>query len=488
MLNKRVDKPPAVSASGPMRNRIVGRGPLVPVILRLAGPVVLMMYLQGAYNIIDTVWVGRLLGNLALAGIASGGFVLWAIFGLTNLSAMGTSAMVARRIGEGDQAAAEVTATRGLAYALALSLVVGTALWVLTPTLFQVMGTSEEVTRRGAGYLRVILAGCPLIFLSFQILRTFQAAGDTVTPMWLMATTLLINTGLDPVFMLGLGGLPAMGLPGAALATVVARLVFVVLGLRLLAGRKRIGRPDASSARRLGKLRPAVIEGAIGLRADAWKRWDWSLLLRMMQIGLPMAVSQTLFPAVYMVITRLPASYGPEYVAALRIGHTVEGVSFFLALGFSVAAATCIGQNLGAGKPGRAARAGWLAAGMVAGALAVFGLCFFLLSGPIASVFTSDPAVVRAAALYLEILAVSQAFMGLEIVLGGAFAGAGNTVPPMAIFVPLNVARIPMAYALAGPAGLGVSGVWWAISGSTILKGLAVGAWFLRGRWKAQEV
>jgi putative MATE family efflux protein len=471
-----------------MRRRIVGSGPLVPVILRLAGPVVLMMYLQGAYNIIDTIWVGRLLGNLALAGIASGGFVLWTIFGLTNLSAIGTSAMVARRIGEGDRTAADVTATRGLAYALGLSLVVGGVLWALTPALFDLMGTSEEVTEKGAGYLRVILAGCPLIFLSFQLLRTFQAAGDTVTPMWLMAATLIINTGLDPVFMLGLGGLPAMGLAGAALATVVARLVFVLLGVWLLAGRRRIGWAEGRPAGRFRRLRPAVTEGAIGLHPGAWTEWDWGLLLRMIKIGLPMAVSQTLFPAVYMIITRVPASYGPEYVAALRIGHTAEGVSFFLALGFSVAAATCIGQNLGAGKPGRAARAGWSAAGLTAGALAVFGLCFFMLSGEIASVFTSDPDVVRAAALYLEILAVSQAFMGIEIVLGGAFAGAGDTVPPMAIFVPLNVARIPLAYGLSGPAGLGVSGVWWAISGSTMMKGLAIGGWFLRGKWKEREV
>lgn len=348
------------------------------------------------------------------------------------------------------------------------------------PALFQIMGTGEAVARQGSGYLRVILAGCPLIFLSFQMLRTFQASGDTVTPLWLMALTLLINTVLDPVFMIGLGGLPAMGLSGAALATVVSRFVFVALGIRLLAGGKRIGK------RRWGL--PVVFRGAIGLRKEALRRWDWGLMGRMVRIGLPTAVSHVLFPAVYMVLTRLPASFGPEYVAALRIGHTVEGTSFFLALGFSVAAATCIGQNLGAGKPGRAERAGWAAAGLVTAALSAFGLCFYGLSREIASVFTSDPAVVEAAALYLEILAVSQAFMGLEIVLGGAFAGAGDTVPPMAIFVPLNVARIPLAFALTGPLGLGVSGVWWAISGSTILKGLMIGAWFLRGRWKERKV
>ena len=171
----KVDSCPATT-----QQRITGSGPLTPVILRLAGPVVLMMYLQGAYNIIDTIWVGRLLGKNALAGIASGGFVLWSLFGLANLIAVGTAAKVARRVGEGNQDQAEAVATRGLAYALGLALILGAGLWFLTPALFWIMGTGTEVTAQGAGYLRVILLGCPLIFLSFQMLRTFQADRKSV--------------------------------------------------------------------------------------------------------------------------------------------------------------------------------------------------------------------------------------------------------------------------------------------------------------------
>ncbi|MEJ2726490.1 MAG: MATE family efflux transporter [Deltaproteobacteria bacterium] len=189
-----------------------------------------------------------------------------------------------------------------------------------------------------------------------------------------------------------------------------------------------------------------------------------------------------------MVITRLPAHYGPEYVAALRIGHTVEGLSFFLALGFSIATATCLGQNLGARQPERAERCGWISAGIVAVVLFVLSLFFFFFAHEISAVFTPDSNTVSASATYLKILAVSQVFMGAEIVLGGAFSGAGDTVPPMAIFVPLNLARIPMAYLLAGPVGLGVSGVWWAISGTSIFKGLVIAFWFSRGRWKSKSV
>jgi Na+-driven multidrug efflux pump len=189
-----------------------------------------------------------------------------------------------------------------------------------------------------------------------------------------------------------------------------------------------------------------------------------------------------------MVITRLPAAYGPEYIAALRIGHTVEGVSFFLALGFSIATATCVGQNLGANKPGRAARAGWLATDIVVGILLVFSVLFYLFSRQIGSVFSPDPDAIEASAVYLEILAFSQVFMGIEIVLAGAFSGAGDTVPPMAITVPLNLARIPLAYLLAEFFGFGVNGVWWSISGTSIVKGLVITFWFSRGNWKRKKV
>jgi len=462
----------------------------MPVILKLAGPVVLMMYLQGAYNIIDSIWVGQLLGKMALAGIATGGFVLWSIFGLTNLVTVGVMARVARRVGENKVADAEQVAAKGVWYAFFLSLVVGAVLWFLTPTLYEMMGTDPEVTDLGSQYLRVLLVGCPLIFLSFVLQRIFQAAGDTVTPMWLMFLSLILNAGLDPVLMLGLFGFPRMGVAGAAAATVIARLAMVVFGIWLLSERKRI------AAKRFrdpvfgyfSLIAPVVTQGYIGLELGKDSGWDWRLFGSTLRIGLPNAVSQVLFPLVYMIITRIAAAYGAKYIAALRVGHTVEGVSFFLALGFSIATATCLGQNLGAKKPDRAERAGWIATAIVVAILFVYSLLFYLLSRQIGSVFTPDPETIGASATYLEILAISQVFMGIEVVLAGAFSGAGDTVPPMAIFTPLNLARIPAAYLLAGSAGLGVSGIWWAISGTSILKGVAIALWFYRGRWKKRKV
>jgi putative MATE family efflux protein len=481
---------PAAEREFEVQDLITGDGPLMPVILRLAWPVVIMMYLQGAYNIIDTIWVGQLLGKFALAGIATGGFVLWSIFGLTSLVSVGISAMLARRIGEGNLPEAEYVAAKGIQYALLLSIAVGATLWFLVPALFGLMGTNAEVTELGTRYLRVILLGCPLIFLSFSIQRIFQAEGDTVTPMWLMFFTLIINTILDPVLMLGLFGLPKLGIAGAALATVIAQLLMVVSGIWLLRRRlrfdtKRLLHPVL---RYVPHSLPVITTGRLRLRFAHNLSMDWRLLISTLRIGLPNATSQVLFPLVYMIITRLPAAYGPQYIAALRIGHTVEGISFFLALGISIATATCVGQNLGANKPVRAARAAWIATGIVVAILFVFSVLFFAFSRQVGSVFSPDLETILASATYLEILAFSQVFMGIEMVLEGAFSGAGNTVPAMVISVPLNLARIPVAYLLAGTFGLGINGVWWSISGSSIAKGLVMAFWFSRGRWKRKKV
>ncbi len=472
------------------QNRITGDGPLVPVIIRLAAPVVLMMYFQNAYNIIDTIWVGQLLGEVSLAGIGTGGYVLWMIFGLTGFVSVGLTAIIARRFGEGNIIEAELTATRGIWYSLVVSIFLGTLIWFFLPDIFLMMGADQSVTAQGMSYMKVLVFGIPFIFLSIAIQSMYQAAGDTITPMWLMAISLIINFALDPILMLGLFGAPRMGIAGAALATVLARFTWVALGLLLLVKGKRIGQREKSifSLGPVSRLLPQIMRGPIKLHSWDKVRWRWSQFRQVLWLGLPHAFSMTLFPAVYMILVRIPSQYGAAQVAALRVGHTVEGMSFYLALGFMIATSTCVGQNLGAGKTSRANRSAWTASAMVASIIAIFSLCFYFFSHSIAAIFSPDPNTIAAAAVYLEILAISQVFMGVEIVLGGGFTGAGDTMPPMLVAVPLNIARIPIAYFLANTMGMGVSGVWWAISGTSIIKGLILAAIFLMGKWAGKKV
>lgn len=471
-------------------DRITGDGPLGPVIFRLAAPVVAMMYLQNAYNIIDTIWVGQLLGKVALAGIGAGGYVLWTLFGLTGLVSTGLTAVIARRFGQRNVEDAQIVAARGLWYSLVLSVVIGIMLWFLLPSIFRMMGTGADVTAQGISYMKVLVLATPLIFLSFSIQSIYQASGDTVTPMWLVAISLMINTILDPVLMLGLFGCPRMGIAGAALATVISRAAWVLLGMYLLFKGKRIGQRQIhfSFLGKLSRALPTIRTGPLKLNLDFRCGWNWRLFGTILRLGLPHAFSMTLFPLVYMVIVRIPAQFGAHQIAALKVGHTVEGMSFFLALGFMIATSTCVGQNLGANKPQRAKKAAWTATGIVAVILFLFSICFWFLARPISAVFSPDPATIQAGAAYLRILAFSQVFMGLEIVLGGGFTGAGDTFPPMLVAVPFNLLRIPAAYFLSGTLGMGVIGVWWAISGSSIAKGIALSFLFVRGRWMLKKV
>ncbi len=477
-------------ASTIQANRITGDGPLIPVILRLAAPVVLMMYLQNAYNIIDTIWVGQLLGKVALAGISTGGYVLWILIGLAGLVSTGLTATIARRMGEGNIEEAEKMAARGLWYAFGVSVIIGIIVYALLPAIFRMMATDAEVTGEGLAYITILIIGLPTIFLSFAITSMFQASGDTITPMWLVAVSLVINTALDPVLMLGLFGMPKMGIAGAALATVVARLAWVVIGVVLLYSGKRIGQMERGPSP-LGFLRralPSIKPGPLRLNPRKKHGWNWPQFLSILRIGLPHAFSMTLFPLVYMLLIRIPAQYGAHQIAALRVGHTAEGMSFFLAMGFSIATATLVGQNMGAGKIQRARKAAWVSATVVAIILSVYSACFLLLPKGIASIFTPDADTIAASAVYLIIVAWSQLFMGVEIVLGGGFTGSGDTWPPMLVAVPLNLGRIPLAYFLADTMGWGVIGVWWAISATTIVKGIILALWFLTGRWAKKRI
>lgn len=441
------------------------QGPLLPRILRLAGPAALMMLLQGFYNFVDTYFVGRMGAN-ALAGISTAGFVLWMTFAFAQLMSVGIAAKVARRIGEKNRAEADRTALRGMVYTTAWALVMAAVLSEALPWLFDLMDTPAAVTEMGIRYLTPLILGLPLIFLSFMINAIFTSAGDTRSPFIIMLLSLLLNAVLDPLLIFGLGGFPELGIAGAAWATIVSRLLWLVLALRQLRHPKT----------------------GIALRRHGALAMSWRDVGQIMRIGAPKAITGVLFSGIYMALTRITSEFGTPNIAALRIGHIYEGMTFLSAVGFSMAAGTLVGQNLGAKQPARARHAAYTTAGIVAAYSSLIGLGFFVFSEALAGVFSPEASIVNAAAVYLAILAISQPFMAVEIVLEGSFSGAGNTLPPMAVQFPLTLLRYPVAYFLAFHTDLGVAGVWWAISGSSVLKCGLLAWWFRKGHWAHTEV
>lgn len=460
------DAPPARSgASGRFdalsHRRLVLEGPLPRTLARLAWPAVLSTALVAGFGITDSIFVGRGLGAAPLAALSTGAFVLWGLDALALGVSVGLTALVARRVGEGRSAEASATARQGLTLAVALGLVVAT---LGAPTAFyphRLMGVEPDVLAAGGSYLRVLFAGCVVLFVFHALAAVLRGVGDTRTPLWLLALALATNAVADPILIFGWGPFPRLGVTGAAAATLLSHGVASAIAWGVLLRRGVLGRGGWAA------WRP---------RLAAWRR--------VLAIGSPAALNAAFFCGVYVVVARITADFGTDSLAALGVGHKGEAPCYFLAVGFAAAVAPLVGQSLGAGRTARAERAAWgatAAAGV--GGLAWTGV-LVLAPRVVGGVFSRDEAVLGLADDYLIIVGWSQVFLAVEVVLEGAFGGAGDTVPPLLIGLPLSAARVPAAWLLADVLGLGASGIWLAISGSTVVKGLLLAAWFHRGRWK----
>ncbi len=414
--------------------------------------------LQGLFNIVDMFWVGRGLGSAALAGVGTASFVVWAILSLAEMPSVGVTAVASRRWGEQNDRAAREAGYQAFGLAVVVSAVVGLGGLLSLDSLFLVMDTPAEVTRQGADYLVVYLVGCPIVFAYFTMDATFRAAGDTRTPLQILLIALVANAILDPLLILGLGPFPRLGTAGAALATILTRTGSTVLGYQLL--------------RRRGLIRKVRLSQAM-MRTIAW-------------IGLPVAAGGVTFSVIYILLTRLTSQFGTAGLAALGVGHKIESLSFLACIGFGIAAATAVGQNLGAGQPKRATQAGHAALRDALVLMALIGAAFLLIPEQLMYLFTSDPEIAAHGASYLRIVAIAQLFMAFELVLQIAMEGAGYTILPTLSGVGLTSLRLPLAWWLRTP--LGLAGIWWAISLTAIARGaVMIGIW-RRGTWRGQQV
>jgi putative MATE family efflux protein len=436
--------------------------PLSRAIFELAWPAMTATMLVNVFNLVDVFWVGRL-GTAALGGMTASAFLVWCLHAVAQLVGTGVNAVVARRVGEGDVVRAGIAGGQGLVLALAVAaLTMGLTL----PVAGRVLGAlalGPGVRVAAGDYLGPILYGFPAITCWYAVEATFRGSGDTRTPMIVLGATLALNAALDPLLIFGWGPVPRLGIAGAAWATVVSHALGVVAGLGLL---------------RRSAVRPRL--GSPALRPD--------LLWTLARVGSPVAVSSFLFSVIYIVLTRIIAGFGGPALAAVGVGHRVEGLVYFTCLGFAAAAGTLVGQHLGARQPRQAERAAWLSTGYAAAVCLVLAVLFFVLAPWIFALFSSDPHVIQEGTIYLRIVAVFEVGTAFELVLEGSFAGAGNALPPMLVCVPLTALRIPLAHVLAHRIRMGAPGIWWAISASTGLKGMVMAAWFRRGRWKAARV
>ena len=432
--------------------------PLPRTIARVALPAVASSLLMTLFFSVDTFWIGTRVGATGLAAASTAVFWIWLLVSVAEMVGVGLTAVASRRYGSGRGAEAARIAGDALLLALALGTICGAVGLLLLPHLFAVMQTPPEVTELGRRYLGTYLLGAPLIFGFFAVDAAFRAAGDTRTSFLLLSASVAVTLVLDPVLIVGWGPVPALGVSGAALATVGTRGVAFGLGL-LIVGRRgvlKVGRPD------------------------------WRVLATIARIGLPTAVTGVVFALIYVLVTRTATQFGTPALAALGIGHRVESWLFMVGVGFGAATAAIVGQNLGAGRTDRAERAGWISVGFCS----VFGTvaCVVELIAPewFASIFTNDPAVIAEAAKYLRIAAVSQLGICAEIVLEGALGGSGYTLAPMLASTAVTASRIPLAAWAA--TRYGSAGLWWTISLTALGRALCMMLIWRSGRWKRSSI
>ena len=441
------------------------RGPLLGALVRLAAPVVAMQLCHTLYHWIDVMWVGRL-GATATAAVTTSFFAVWTAWAVGDLVGVAVAATVSRHVGAGERDRAAYGAAQATLLALLLGLVVSVAGALSAGALFRILGAPPEMTGPATEYLRIVLGGAVVTYLGVVGESILRAAGDTRTPLLVVASSLVLNTVLSPLLMFGVGPFPQMGVAGAAAATVIAQ-VFAVAWYAGLAFRRHPALPFDFAA----LARPAPRSMAALAR-----------------IGLPFCLIGVLYSIVYLWLARTAAPFGTGALAVVGMANRIESLTYLAAVGFALACEAMVGQNLGAGRPDRAERATALSTGLMAGLGFAVSLLMWFVPEALLGFFTSDPAVVAQGVPYLRILAPCQAFTALEIVLNGAFAGAGDTLPPSIISVTVSVLRIPLVTWMAGGLGLGLEGIAWTITLTCIARALIVALWFRRGRWKTKAL
>jgi putative MATE family efflux protein len=432
--------------------------PLPRTIARVALPAVASSLLMTLFLSVDAFWIGTHVGAAGLAAASTAIFWIWLLVSVAEMISVGLTAVAARRYGEGRGKEAARTAGDALVLAMLLGLVCGAIGLAVLPHLFAIMETPAEVTALGTRYLGTYLLGAPLIFGFFAVDAAFRAAGDTRTSFLILFVSVAVTLVLDPALIVGWGPFPRLGVAGAAIATICTRAVAFVIGLTIVGKR-----------------------GVLKFGRPRWATWR-----SIMRIGLPTAVTGTVFSLIYVLVTRTATQFGTPALAALGIGHRVESWLFMIGVGFGAATAAIVGQNIGAGRVDRAERSGWLSVAFCS----LFGVaaCVVELTIPehFSAIFSHDPAVIAEGAKYLRIAAISQLGICAEIVLEAALGGAGHTVSPMLTSTVITASRIPLAAWAASR--WGTTGLWWVISLTALGRAFAMMGIWRAGRWKRSSI
>ena len=462
---------PTPSIWSSLREAVMGssqdftEGSISRAIILLAVPMVLEMCMESLFGVVDVFWVSRL-GADAVATVGLTETALTLVFVIALGLSMGATALVARRIGEKDEQAAGLVAVQAIIIGLIVSAATAIFGYFFAPNLLHIMGGSDSVVKLGSGYTRMILSGSATIFLLFLINAVFRGAGDAAIAMRVLWIANIVNICLNPCLIFGLGPFPRLGVTGSAVGTTIGRGVGVLLQLYVLTS---------------GRGRLAV--HASQLRVDLLLMW------RLIRLSLNAMFQYMVQMASWIGMVRIIATFGSAATASYTVAIKVIIFAILPSWGMSNAAATLVGQNLGAGKPSRAETSVWRTGLYNMLFLGTLGLLFFVFAPQIISLFTTDPAVAPLAINALRLFSCGNVSYSYGMVVTAAFNGAGDTATPTVLnLICFWLCQIPLAWALAFHTSLRVNGVYVAVLVSDSLLALLGVLLFRRGKWKQVKV
>lgn len=435
-----------------MEKRIdLTEGSISGKLVQLALPIMATSFIQMAYNLTDMLWVGRI-GSTAVAAVGTAGFFSNLAAALTMIAKVGAEVKVSQSLGRKDEKATRNYIVSALQINIVLSLIMGIIILLFRSkflAFFQL--ENVKVISMAETYLATIAMGMVITNLIPVLTAIFNGAGNSKTPFIINTVGLVVNIVFDPILIYGVGPIPKMGVLGAALATIGSQSIVVTCFLvSILKSKEKY------------------------LKFTLLKKPDVRAIKTICKLGIPSGVQSGLFTTFSILIARVIAGSGEVAIAVQKVGVQIEAITWMTAGGFSTALSSFVGQNYGAKKHDRI-KEGYKATILIAGVVGILATLVLIIGGKgIFSVFIKEKEAIRLGTDYLRILGYSQLFMCIEITTVGMFNGLGRTYIPAAVSIILTGLRVPASMILSSPNLLGIDGVWWSISMSSVLKGITI--------------
>lgn len=440
--------------------------PLTKRVLALAGPAMASMMSHTLLTLVDTAMVGRL-GADALAAVGIGGMVMYVVMSAFFAIDSGARAIVARYYGSGDCSKCGQVCQQALILSAIFGFALTTSGWFFSDDIYRLMRAEAEVVTLGGDYLKLRLLAAAFIFSAFAFNGFFTGLGDTKTPMMVMITANSINIVFNYLLIFGKFGFPAMGVKGAALATVIARISGFILYTIIILSRRSLK----------------------AYRSQLTFSIHWERMRQLIRIASPTSFEQVMQATGFLAFTAIVTLLGTIPLAANNIALNITMISFMPAYGFGVAASALVGQKIGAKRYEEAERSGWTAATLGVIFMTCMGLVFFFFPKYLMMIFTNDTTVISKGVTILRILAFFQPFDALHIVLGLALRGAADTKWVMAGNLIITwFLFVPASYLFALPLGFGLNGSWWGLALLLFAAGTVMTVRFGSGKWRAIEI